>query len=549
MTAEKEKAPTEDREHINTKSSQILDALSKHDRFNELVQKGLKSMTLKHFIAILEFLLKPIIGAVPKDFHTNYVDFLHNILMELEYPYNINKSSLKTPNAPHCYNNIIVLLGWLADFSKVDDEPIQCRTTELMPDVSLVTMFMEQTAEAYKLFNEERDYTHLEKTIKESYVERRTGRSVDIDMEIQQLKIETDQLRKEMKPLSFAKELNIKKAEATALDEKITGHNKNIGDCNRKIANLKSTLSYKQQAQESAQNDIMSLNQQLRTQLMSQEQRQQVLIEITHLKSALMSKRNAIVELNEASSENEIILSNLISKKFQLIEQLNNMLYKLSSDLEVAGSKEEFEPQLYEIKSSKEDQSLQNMISNMHQGLAMLKSKYYEVHAAMKEYKMKLDAETHLIKTKNEMLEVRYQQILKSFEEAEENEALAEEQLSSLVHSIQINYTERKEKIKQNEKLIMERTKGIEELENELKELQEKREHFGVKAVEECQKMYLERKEQVESRRNFLRENIRAIDEYHRTKEPVPQHLLGLLNEIKNKKKRENLKEEIENAQ
>lgn len=175
MTAEKEKAPIEDRDYIHMKTNQILHELSKQDRFNELVQKGLKSMTLKTFIAILEYFLEPIYGTVPKDFQANYVDFLYNLLIQLEYPYNINKSSLKTPNAPHCLNNIIILLGWLADFSRTDDENIQYTNTEELPDLESMNIFMEQTSEAYKLFNDEKDYSHLESKIRETYFEVRTG--------------------------------------------------------------------------------------------------------------------------------------------------------------------------------------------------------------------------------------------------------------------------------------------------------------------------------------------------------------------------------------
>lgn len=47
MTAEKEKAPVEDRAFVAEKTQQVLEALANQNDFRELVQKGLKSMTHK----------------------------------------------------------------------------------------------------------------------------------------------------------------------------------------------------------------------------------------------------------------------------------------------------------------------------------------------------------------------------------------------------------------------------------------------------------------------------------------------------------------------
>lgn len=547
MTAEKEKAPTEDRDYIYSKSQQVLEELSKQDRFNELVQKGLKSMTLKNFISILEYFLEPICGSVPKDFQTNYIDFLYNLLIQLEYPYNINKSSLKTPNAPHCLNNIIILLGWLAEFSKVDEEAITYKVTDELPDVESMRVFMEQTSEAYKLFNDEKDYSGIERKIRDTFLEMRGITGSDVESEKERLKFEISQLQKESKPLSLLKELNEKKKQSTELDQKIEIHNKNIGDHNRTITNLKSNLALKQQAQDNVQKELKLLNNQLKTQLMTLEKRQQILIEITHLKSALMSKRNAVMELTEASSENEIALSNFISKKYQLIDRLNNLIYKLSSDLDIAGTTEEFDPEIYVIKSSNDDANMDRMIHQMYKGLNGLKNKYLQMQSEMMEDIMKTNSENHNYKTQYEILEVKLQQIQKSFEQAENEESIVEQELSALIHNIQSNYHERKEKIKQNEKEMIERTKSLEKLENEIKELHEKREDFGKKAVSECEKLLKDRQNEVEARRQFLSENTAVINHYHRNKEQFPQELENMLEGVRQKNKK--LEEDKENIQ
>ncbi|CAG9799930.1 unnamed protein product [Chironomus riparius] len=543
MTAEKEKAPTEDRDFIYTKSQQVLEELSKQDRFNELVQKGLKSMTLKNFISILEYFLEPICGSVPKDFQTNYIDFSHNLLIQLEYPFSNNKSSLKTPNAPHCLNNIIILLGWLADFSRIDEEAINYKITDELPDIESMKVFMEQTSEAYKLFNDERDYSDIEKKIKETFLEMRGIIGSDVESEKERLQFEIGQLQKESKPLSLLKDFNEKKKQSTELDQKIATHNNNIGDHNRTITNLKSNLALKQQALDHVQKELKTLNNQIKTQLMTLEKRQQILVEITHLKSALMSKRNAVMELTEASSENEIALSNLISKKFQLIDRLNNLIYTLSSELNSAGNTDEFDPEHYVIKSSNDDVNMEGMLNQMHKGLIGLKNKYFRMQAEMKDQIMKTESEKHNCKTQKDILDAKLQQIRKTFEQIVNEESIVEQELSALVHNIQANYYERKEKIKQNEKEMIERTKGLQQLENEVKELREKREDFGAKSVAQCEKLLKERQNEIEARRQFLKENTAAINYYHRNKEQLPQELENMLGEVRQRKMDEENKE------
>lgn len=355
---------------------------------------------------------------------------------------------------------------------------------------------------------------------------------------MERIKYEIEQLNKESKPLSLLKELNEKKEELKGLDIKLESHNKNIGEHNRKITNLKTQLGYKQQALDNIQKELKLLDHQLKTQKMDLEKRQQIIIEITNVKSALLSKRNAVMDLTEANSENEIMLSNLISKKFQLIDRLNNLLYKFSSDLNIAGGTQ-LDPEIYEIKSTNDAVNMEKQIQKIHKALTELKNKYYQMQSEMKDKTIKIESEMHRCKTQNEMLSVKYQQLLKTLQQVKDEEAVTEDTLSTMIHSIQINFQERKEKIKQNEKDIAERTKNLQALEDEVKKLAEDRKVFGRKAVDEVNKLYLERKNEVEARRAYLREQIEILDSYH--PEPIPDELQSLYDEFEAKAEKTNL--------
>ncbi|KAG5677251.1 hypothetical protein PVAND_007023 [Polypedilum vanderplanki] len=531
MTAEKEKAPVDDREYLCTVTNFILEDLSKIEIFKELTHKGLKSMTLKNFIMILRHYIQYICN-VPNDFMTNYIDFVYNLLIQLEYPYNINKSSLKTPNAPHCFNNIIVLLGWLAEFSKCDDEDVQYKTTEELPDNQIIQKLMNSTKHAYSLFNEAKSTDDIENKIMNFYLESQVGPCSDVESEIKRLKFEIEQLQKDIKPVSLSNELKEKQELSDQLNDQIKLRNGNINVLNRKIANLRADYALRREAEEHSAHELQTLQFKLKNQQMSVENRQDLLIEITQLKSALASKRNATMELSESSAEREIVLSNIISKKFSLIDRLNNLLYKLSSDLEIVGEKISFDPADFQIQSTKNDQQMNEMINQMHQGLKALKEQCLHIFSISKEKIINMEAEVHSYKTQNDLYEIQVQKIKSEFEKLEEEEFAIENEVISLVQNIQSNYKDRIDKIETSKKEILERNKGLVAYEQKIKELTEERIELGKKVVVECNQLYEQRKEEIENRRNELRRTIKTIDNYERNKQPLPDNLQKILDQV-----------------
>jgi kinetochore protein NDC80 len=536
MTAEKEKAPVDDREFLQSMTCSIMEELSKADMFKELVQKGIRSMTLKNFVMILHHFISSIC-TIPKDFETNYIDFLHNLLLQLEYPYSINKSSLKTPNAPHCMNSIIILLGWLAEFSKLDDDLINYKTTEELPDQALTLEFMKYTSDAYYSFNQEKETDDIENKISTLYLEMRAGPGSDVVSEISRLKFETEQMKKEIKPLSMQKELNEKQKLSQELDAMIEAHNKNISGFNRRISNLKAESSLKRDAEENAARDLQLFQHTYKNQKMTIDTRRDLLVEITQLKSALSSKRNAIIDISETSAENEIALSNVIARKINLIDSLNNLLFKLSSDLEIAGVHNTFDPTEFLIEATKNDQHTNKMIERLHGALKTLKNQYSSVLAMIKEDTIKIEAEVHALKTQNELYEIQVRNMTAIFEQLEDEEAAVDEELTILMQNIQLNYNERKEQIEKTRKEITERHKGLRELEEDVAVLIEKRIAFGAKAVAECREQFEKKKAEVENRRLEVRKRIAAIDEYERNKKPLPEDLQEILDEVMERKK------------
>lgn len=128
---------------------------------NDFVSKGgLKSMTVREFIVIINYIVKQI---NPKaNFTTNYSDELHKFLMQMDYPYSVNKSWFKTPNAPHSFNHIVVMLDFLLDYMPWDEDSQFAHDYDSMsrtakgddfPSSDYAHHFRKQLREMYHLWN------------------------------------------------------------------------------------------------------------------------------------------------------------------------------------------------------------------------------------------------------------------------------------------------------------------------------------------------------------------------------------------------------------
>ncbi|EDV47181.1 myosin heavy chain, embryonic smooth muscle isoform [Drosophila erecta] len=123
-TAERAIAPHSDKKWVAERAQQILEYL--HDIQHSEAPTGLiadlfvrpgglRHMTIKQFISILNFLFQHIwrnrvtVGQ-------NHVEDITSAMQKLQYPYPVNKSWLVSPTTQHSFGHVIVLLDFLMDF-------------------------------------------------------------------------------------------------------------------------------------------------------------------------------------------------------------------------------------------------------------------------------------------------------------------------------------------------------------------------------------------------------------------------------------------------
>lgn len=540
MTAEKEKAPVDDKLLIQAKTQQVLDELAKADGFKELIQKGLKSMTHKQFISILQLFLKPIVGSVQFD-STTYVDYISNFLISVDYPYPMNKASLKTPSAPHCQNSIILLLAWISEFSTVpESENEYCTTDDFStPDISKV--FMQKTSEAFILWNNQQESESDEaiEQIRQTYIEKNIGAGVDLDTDIFRLKEQIDQLKKEAKPDSQQNYYSERREELKKLRKKTEELEKTYRAMCDEVLKAQKKLELKQLAETDAFHELEVLRHKISKQKMSIQEKNNMLIEVSQLSSLLASKKSAAMELCEASSANDIQLSNLIQKKFHLIEKLNNFIYKLSSELEIAGLGGNFNPTIYKIETKKTGgtQKLEKELEQLIQGLNILKEKYQSAIGSVNQNLMKLEAEKHQLITENEMLEVDTEKIKQSLHKVTVKEASLEGELPRVSHICEQSYQETVAAFKQTTANIETLEKVINELKDANKQIADNTKAFKAQSVQKIRSLCEKRKLEVQEQRQKVAEMKKVVEEFNKTQKPFPENVQRIIDQVIQKRK------------
>ena len=153
--------------------------------------------------------------------------------------------------------------------------------------------------------------------------------------------------------------------------------------CNEKkkqIGIAKSELNEKLAAEESLVTEFKALKRSLSNQKLSMTKRNELLQKLSETKGILLTKKVNIREINEIGSDKEIMLSNLIQRKFASLDKLNNMIHNVSSELNMQGlPKSSFRASLFEIKPLSKDADVDEQLNLLSEALKKLSLEYKNV--------------------------------------------------------------------------------------------------------------------------------------------------------------------------
>lgn len=204
--------PDSSRRAKHENSLKVQEILRSDERFYaELnLQSGLRSMTSKQFLLIIGYFMKSITG---KDMAALFpkvdpLDGIIKLLRDLGCPYIINKSMLRTPNAPHTFDQIVVLMLWLSEYiiipRKVSDVGHMSaedftHDEQLPKQHEYTARFSQAMQKGFQLWNSESDeFAALHDQLVDDFIAAKLGDKVRSASELNDM---TDKLKSKTREL------------------------------------------------------------------------------------------------------------------------------------------------------------------------------------------------------------------------------------------------------------------------------------------------------------------------------------------------------------
>lgn len=369
--------------NLSINCQKVMDAL-KIDQtfFNSLNLDNLKSMTAKQFFDIiahfsLKICGKNMITSASTKQKSNPETEILGFLQLLNYPYTINKSGLKTPNAQHMFKDSVGLLAWLADFiligneSNLSDVPVIC--DDSFPSVEYTTNFSIEAQKAFSLWNEESEdaFANVKQYLIEKLVTSKIGcTSIDeLIQKTEQLKQKNQQLRNAI-PNGPSERENYSKVMEAKYDELKNSEKKLKESKSVKMNMLKNIVTM---------NDVVAADykkkeKSLAALLMGIDEQRFTLSNLQELKSeiALINqeieiKNNEIAAIRDSASYDHIEYARLKQKRIAAITKFNKFTYEIAQTIASSQFMENFNVNDYSIDTCADDKTIKLICSRLRE--------------------------------------------------------------------------------------------------------------------------------------------------------------------------------------
>lgn len=324
---------------------------------SDFLQKGLRQMSIKQFVAIVNFFLNHIWG---KRYvvGNNHVEDIIQILQKLHYPHAVNKSWLKTPNTQHSFGNVIVLLDYLMDFvppflgddvvpQYVDyfelQEPQEMMNGSRMtddlfhiPDLEFQRELLLNSEEGFMLWdtqmNEEFNSLQLETC---NLLIKKSSNFPDVGT----LEAEIKKLNNQLKSLQEFKTKEDK--EMIRLESKLTDEfdflSNDLEALKEQYHNLKRTQQQLTQEKklavselDSMEKEIIALQEKINNQVCTVEQRNQLMTDQKHLEHMLAIEERTLRDLESRNHNQQVLYARVLKQFTDRIESFNAFMREIA---------------------------------------------------------------------------------------------------------------------------------------------------------------------------------------------------------------------------
>lgn len=299
----------------------------------------LKSMTINQFHMIVNHFARLICGKGLDAFLVNgdLLQGILNFMSQLQYPYTINKSMLKSPNAPHTFDHVVVMLLWLGESSNVshfasDDAFInKClvKQDDEFPNEEYTAMFSNAIQEGYVLWNGESDeHSMFVDQLTDGLIGAKLGHKVssiaDLNTLTERLKVKSKELADNPIPLEnvhYFEQLESKYVEYETKEDDLMSQLKVNRD---RLAAVKVNWGDKRTKMQETTQKMNELADQIRNQKYSIHEYKQLSQEMSSLRSAVNTVR-AEVKLAQDDESNQLVTqARLVKKLSEAITAVNH---------------------------------------------------------------------------------------------------------------------------------------------------------------------------------------------------------------------------------
>ncbi|XP_055843877.1 synaptonemal complex protein 1 [Episyrphus balteatus] len=343
FTGEQQRAAINDKRWIQEQVTRITDYLKTVDcgiNTEFLSRGGLKTMSMKQFIGLVDYFLKFIAGNKFK-VGSNHVESILKILNQIDYPYTVNKSWLKTPTAPHAFGNAVMLFSFFMEFIPPPDNIELFKKNHLIvseefPDMDFAFKLSNMAEEGFSLWNNQKneEFEKLQKFAVDELICKKTSipSSDAMDDEVNRLNDELDAISAKTSDIQDEEEYFRLDKEVKTNQRKIEKVRSLMQENQKRIDKLKSQVNCQREMNEKLTLRVEELLNIVNNQEVSVEERNQLIEEVGQMQHVVRTKKQAVCDLQELDNQSQVQLSRMIKQLTEKIAHFNSYIRQIMID-------------------------------------------------------------------------------------------------------------------------------------------------------------------------------------------------------------------------
>lgn len=304
----------------------------------------LKSMTAAQFYAIINHFARLITGKKVDAFiqGTDPLEGILEFMRQLNYPYTVNKSMLKTPNAPHTFDNVVMMLRWLGDICEIpylaaDDTIIDAfllTQDKCLPNAEYTAEFSKAIQCGYSLWNNESDeHAALMDGLVDKLIYTKLDGKVSTMAELneltEQLDIKSNELRSH--PVRLQNVHQYEQLESKYIEYETKEHNllDQIEELRDRLAAITVNWSDKRDQVKQVHNQMAKLVHEIQHQPHSIDEYKKLSQKMNTLKMAIGTVQAEIKAIESDEANQQISRARLLKKRSEAIATMNERLVQI----------------------------------------------------------------------------------------------------------------------------------------------------------------------------------------------------------------------------